>query len=307
MNRKASSALASVLAPFAFAATVGGCAADTSDDTSSPTPSVGESSQALSTWGFYSWGTTNDLDGLDTNLPTSTWSCFLSGVAGDVSMGTTRGSGIHSRAGVGSWLFDTTWHVFGYGGKDESGAFIGNPVNTFATCVPHPRVGTATWTGAMDTVGDPVKIADIGGANRRCFLTNLTGGYEHWSSITAAGRVRKVTVVDADHPTTGYYVEGTEPTYGVNGFSKVTASCVDFPVGTVFQSSTLTNSGSSDATVAIGTALSGVKACALTEVKGSLQETSWTAGIRITSPSTASGGWTLTVSPGRSGTALCAL
>lgn len=297
--------LAFAVLPIGLVAIASGCAVDTQEPPVGE-EAVGQTSQALSTWAAYGWGTTNDLDGHDTGLSMSTWTCMLAGAMGNLSEGTTADSGGQSRSGVGGWLFDTTWHVFGHGGRSASGAFIGNPVMTAATCVPHPRVASATWSGSS-VVAPPVKITELGGANRRCFLTSLTGSYEHWNSpTTSVARVARVATTDASHPTTGYYVEGTEVSEGVSGIPKVSATCVDFPVGTVFQTSSLVGTGASDLTINIGTAIPGVKACALTEIRGRLDETSWSSGVHVQSPTTASGTWTLRVSPGRTGTAVCA-
>ena len=213
----------------ALALLMGGCAVDTQGTETTTEDAVGTTSQALSGWSTYGWGTTTDLDGLDTNLPLNTWACSLSGVAGDLGKGTSYDpKAVKSRSGVGGWLFDSTWHVFGHGGATEDAngnrVWLNNPVNTGATCVPYPRIASATWQSKDEETGAPAKIADLGDARRQCFLTNISGGFGLWNSANNYARVVRISTVNATHPTTGWYVESNEQTGIGGGPAKVSAS-----------------------------------------------------------------------------------
>ena len=59
--------LAFAVLPIGLVVLASGCAVDTQEPPVGE-EAVGQTSQALSTWAAYGWGTTNDLDGHDTGL-----------------------------------------------------------------------------------------------------------------------------------------------------------------------------------------------------------------------------------------------
>ena len=143
--------------------------------------------------------------------------------------------------------------------------------------------------------------------NRECFLTGITGGEHLWNDSEKFGRVRKITTPDATHPTSGWYVEGNERSDVDGGHAYVTASCVDFPsLALLWDTPKEAPAGGAAVTVPITTG-GGVKACGLRTIRGAFNKNSWTDGVRITPPSSATGTWNMTVSAGKFGRAVCVL
>lgn len=302
MNIVARHFATAVLPLFTLAAS--GCAVDASDATgelSSEDAVVGQTSQALTDWSAGSHASTDEPAGESLGVAGSS-SCFLSGIAGNLG-GTFDGSDgqYQARAGVGTTPFGA-WRVYGHGGTTPQGAWLGNRVQARATCVPHPRVAVGTWSTNVDALAAPVRIANIDSGTRQCFLSNVLGhpvGVDSNPSM----RVRRIVFPDATHPTPGFYVEATGYSTGLTR-RQVTASCVDFPAGTQFESATI--SGPVTA-YPVGSSLVGKKACALTEYYGTLLASSYTDGVLVKPPTTDTGAWTVTVAAGKRGTVLCAL
>ena len=290
-----------------------GCAVDAPLDRPDPGENLGQTTQAVSGWMPFGWGTTNDLYGLDTEVVNTNWNCVLSGVAGDLSKGRGWGAiSVNSAAKIErSGTFSAnTFHILAHGGayENQNGqrVWANNPVFASTTCIPYPQTDSASWRSTADSVAPPVKISGLV-TNRECFLTGITGGEHLWNDSEKFGRVRKITTPDATHPTSGWYVEGNERSDVDGGHAYVTASCVDFPsLALLWDTPKEAPAGGAAVTVPITTG-GGVKACGLRTIRGAFNKNSWTDGVRITPPSSATGTWNMTVSAGKFGRAVCVL
>ena len=259
----------------------------------------------------WDWGTTSDLTGLKTG-PTSDSTCFLSGVAGNLSLGYEKGFGgsqaVESTARVGEkpWPTGHYWlvaHGGAYTNHLNERAWAGNPVRAQATCFwTTTNVHEAIWTsGTQASPSWPVKVADLA-PNRQCFLSRVDGVHGAWKSSTTFARVAKRTAVDATHPAPGWYIETNLESDPYSGsHTRVGGRCVDFPAGTVLSSGAV--SGQSNVGITSGSA---VKACALTGITGAFNQDSWTNGALIHPPSSVNGNWSMSVSGGKTGAFTCA-
>jgi len=261
--------------------------------------SVAEASAALSGWGFWAWGTTTDEDGIDISSA-SPQTCVLAGVAGNLNRGGEWANDVESMAWVGAKYPLTGTFLYAHGGaytdQNNQRVWDNNPVNAQATCFPSNVRYNASWTSDDGSVSPPVKITDLDPNNRRqCFLSGLWGISGAWSSSSRFARVVKKTSTDATHPTTGWYVEANLPSDPYDGsHARVFATCVDFPQGTGFTSSSLSAAASATNTATI-TSGTGIKGCALTGITGALNQNDWNDGAVMTAPSTAGGNWSLSV------------
>src|SRR5437868_5408840 len=107
-------------------AALGGCAAPTSgvDDAETTATSAAALNAGLGVW---SWGT---VDGTPLDIGSSaTQTCFLSGVAGDLS----SGSPTHG-AFAGVRIAGTNYVVQAYGGADLNNVPMGKAVNAHVSC-----------------------------------------------------------------------------------------------------------------------------------------------------------------------------
>lgn len=263
----------------------------------------------------FSWGTKTDTTGIDIGS-VSDRTCFLSGVSGNLNVGAQMNFGCGLKGGESlarvADKYPTTgnYWLVAHGGACENQVnqkvWDNNPVNAQATCF-----WTATGvTGGQWQTGNnnlPVKVAGllIGNNNvRQCFLSGLFGVGGSWNSSSDFARVRKVTTTDSAHPTTGWYIEANLPQPGDGSHPRVEARCVDFP-----QNTTLI-SGSTPVIAATKTHLltigPGVKACALTGIKGAFNNNSWSDGVLMNFPAKIDGNWSLTVTGGKSATWACA-
>ena len=256
--------------------------------------------------------TKTDVVGVDMGS-TSTYTCFLSGVSGNLNIGAQLGfgcgtKGVESIAEVTDKV-PTTGHywLMAHGGacinNVNQQVWDDNPVQGMATCfLTADNVKENWWTH-----GAPVKVAGLDAPNnkvRRCFLSGIWGIAGAWNSSNRFAKVRKVTATDSTHSTTGWYIEANLPLSADGSHPRVAARCVDFPQGTAITVDTTSlQSTTKTHTIASG---GGVKACALMGIKGAFNVNSYSDGVVMNFPASATGNWTLTVTGGKTATWACA-
>ncbi|XXX80191.1 hypothetical protein WMF30_15605 [Sorangium sp. So ce134] len=277
---------------------------------------LGEAAGALTSYEFEVRETTTSMSGDDLGLKSQV-TCFLSGVAGNLSEGYQwYHNDVKSAAWVttGTTATGTQYMLVAHGGAFQNNVnareWINNPVRAHATCFPTTtNVKEEWWEGRPADLGmaPPVKIAELDPNNRRqCFLSGIRGVDGAWDNIYNVARVVKQTTPDLQHPTTGWYVEGYLMASEFHeARPEVQGRCVDFPVGTVFNDGEVTapSTGSKTETITSGT---GTKACALTAIVGRLNQNVGTDGALIYEPTAPGEQWTMTVTNGKSATYVCA-
>ncbi|MDC0707758.1 hypothetical protein POL68_04685 [Stigmatella sp. ncwal1] len=262
------------------------------------TPLRAESALVGNGYTAASWGTTTDTTGFTLDSSTDR-TCFLSGVAGNLSRGEEMALGEESVAAVLYRSPGNYWLV-GHGGATANQVndkvWYNNPVMAQATCyLTATNVKNATWI-SDGTVSAPVKIADLDPNDRRqCFLSGLLGVDGAWNNNSRYARVTK----KAD----GWYVESNMVLNYPR--ARVMGRCVDFPAGTVLSTKTVTAETGTTVTEALTTG-TGVKACALTGIQGAFNQNNWTDGALMNFPSTVGGNWTATVTGGKTAHYACA-
>jgi hypothetical protein len=269
-------------------------------------------SHALSGYLASGHATTTDVVGVPMGS-TSTFTCFLSGVSGNLNVGTQPGFGCGTK-GLESIAEVTEKHpstgqywLIAHGGACISNVNLqvwdNNPVQAMGTCFPTAdNVKESYWQH-----GAPVKVAGLNAPNnkvRRCFLSGIWGIAGAWNSSNRFAKVRKVTATDSSHSTTGWYIEANLPMSSDDSHPRVAARCVDFPQGTdITVDTTPLQSTTKTYTIA---SEGGVKACALMGIKGAFNVNSYSDGVVMNFPSSATGNWTLTVTGGKTATWACA-
>ncbi len=258
-------------------------------------------------------GTTTDVVGVDMGS-TSTQTCFLSGVSGNLNKGSQSGfgcgtQGLESIARVADKV-PSTGHfwLMAHGGacsnQTNQQVWDNNPVQGMATCfLTTDNVKEGTWASG----DNPVKVASLNAPNnkvRRCFLSGIWGIAGAWNSSSRFAKVRKVTATDSTHSTTGWYIEANLPASADGSRARVSARCVDFPANTTITADT-TPLQTTTQTHTIAPA-GGIKACALMGVKGAFNVNSYSDGAVMTFPSSSSGKWMLTVTKDKTATWACA-
>ncbi|WP_438005079.1 hypothetical protein WME89_41050 [Sorangium sp. So ce321] len=273
---------------------------------------VGDAADALTGFVFFSLSNNLGTNSVDMGL-TSDGTCVLSGVAGNLSRGfqwylhDKESRAVVRRTGGTNSLIVDEGAVDG--GPPPWG--LDNPVAARATCFPTTtNVQTAHWEANVNHsngMADPVKIANLDPNHRRqCFLSGLTGVEGAWDHSWNWARVLEYTTTDINHPTTGWYVEGYLLSSDVDGSTPgIDATCVDFPVGTVFNSYDLDSDPGETKTEPI-TSGTGTKACGLTIINGPFNYNNYTDGVLINEPTGSGAQWTMTAKNGAAGRALCA-
>jgi hypothetical protein len=280
------------------ATALGACAVDTDQ---SKEESLGQTSQALASWGWFTWGTTMDVVGVNTGYASGSSSCILTGVGGNLAAGSTNGTaGIPSTAVVKP--VGAAYKLLAHGGRSSGGVWQNNPVGAQTVCIPVASSLTGTWTSQTGSIKPPKRIGSLSPANRLCFLSGVEGGSGLWSSTNSSARVVRITTPDAAHPDTGWYVEGTHVSTAASGNVSIYARCIDFPTLVDLGTNAWAPSETSSITL---TSAVGVKACGLTAIGGRFNVNDYGNGVFINPPSTPSGIWGLTVSGGKSAVAQC--
>lgn len=288
-----------------------GCVADAEIDTEEE---LGESADELTGWLWHSKGTTTDTTPLSMGS-SSDRTCVLRGVQGNLSLGGTQDVfipwgdiGHPSRAAVirtsgGNFDYKLVGHGGSHMDSNNNHTWHNNPVYAHATCF------FATLNRHEDSVSSnhPTrKLADLDPANRRqCFLSGVFGIDGSWDELTDYAMVVKVSAASSKYPTPGWYLD-TNVT-GIIGpvTPQTSATCVDFPEGTVFSTGWLYVEGGAQDTDVI-TGGPGIKGCALMEIRGAFNQNSWTDGVVIDQPSTLNGNWTITVRNNKAARWVCA-
>lgn len=278
---------------------VSGCAADDAADQDEV------SQQVIGGWAAGAWGTTSDIVGLDTGWGIGGSTCVLSVVRGNLTQGGSGGpAAVQSEAGIENGL-NGDYFIVGHGGAiglpGNQRVWVGNPVMAGGVCVPQHMSAFGVWHSALpqQSLSPPVKIANSA-FTRRCFLTSIHAGdgiFSHWADSVS---VVEVGQIDSQHPSTGWYLQGTltsNPDSGQQALA--TAACIDFPSinaewGGAF--------GGATNTMTTG---NGVKMCGLTGIFGAFNVNSYSDGVALNAPSTQTGNWTMTVSANKFATADC--
>ncbi|WP_437767291.1 hypothetical protein WMF27_19975 [Sorangium sp. So ce281] len=247
---------------------------------------VGTAEQAFT--GYWGWSRATDNDF------TPAWSvgskaemtCFLSGVAGDLS---ANGPSIYaSQAGV--------WHGYGDGWiLDTSGDDMDVKVKTTILCVPSiaNRTTAVKWSS-----GQAAKVLAPVTANRRCGLMRVTNDPESGDNEWQAAGDSVLVWNDG----TNWYIGGT-------GNAEGWGMCVDASSGTGIGVWTYIAPSSGSAThnlvqaIDNGTTPLGTQ-CFLTGVGGRFQANSWTDGVFVTYDP-GSTWWKVTVSNGKTADIMC--
>lgn len=281
-------------------AMVSGCVTDEGDVLDEE---LGSTEQAVTGWLEGGFTSTTSLSGWDTGKSTSTHTCVLSQVGGDLGEGSQfQSTDVRSTAAIRANA-SGRWEVFAHGGaytnQTNDRVWANNVVTASTVCVPYPRVAISqpTWTS-----GDLPRRLGSAPANRRCFLQGIVSGGQVFTHSDDFVRVKKWTTTDATHPLTGWYVEGNLQTQAANGIeASVTAVCIDFPTIAGEWNSGLEVPGTT--TLTSGT---GIKMCGLQSLVGAFNVNTWNNGAVIDPPlGLPNGQWTMTVSNGKRARALC--
>jgi hypothetical protein len=263
-----------------------GCVAQAGNDGGSEP--IGEAQQNLTGRWFYSWGTTNGPE-LNTNLPTESTTCFLSGVAGNLSSGDPRTfsyyTGDRSQAKV--FEYGGVWWVKAWGGNHVHTP-DNNPVTAHVTCFNSVANRTPVQTIDQGSVVlGPVT------SNSRCFLTEVSGGDDSWNVDSDSARITQVN---------SSWVLSVQAT---GMFTRVSARCVDLPAEASVTTAHLSVADPGSTTLNWAYDSAGM-ACMLTGIKGHLNANSWSDGALLNLPTSFPGWWTLHLENGKSAWATCA-
>jgi hypothetical protein len=266
------------------------------------TDDIRTSQQLISGWAIGAWGTTTDTVGLDTGWSTASSTCVLSAVLGNLTQGASGHAGdVQSEAAIEDGV-NGHYFILGHGGAHQ-GVWWGNPVMAGGVCVPYVTTAFNIWTSSLPQFGvtPPKKLANSF-STRRCFLTSISSGggiFGQWADSVSVVQIG-IGQTDAQHPTTGWYLQGTlasNPDTGQQ--ATATAACIDFPSisaewGGAFggATNTMTTGG-------------GVKMCGLTGIYGAFNVNSYSNGVSLNAPSTQNGNWTMTVSANKFASADC--
>jgi hypothetical protein len=238
-------------------------------------------SLGISVW---SWGTTDGTE-LDVG-PWADQTCFLAGIAGDMSSGANVGvvpatyAMGHSFAGVHKWY--DRYKVQAWGGAYSNGLPTYNAVNTKVVCL-----GTAANKAEHFDIwkwGNGKQAIEPVSPNRQCFLEGIASLAGTWSSM--------YDYIYMWNDGTTWFIEGSmsEDSSGNWGWANVV--CVDLPVGTQVTPfyADAPNPGSA---LGVPAASGNWMACGLTGIFGQLSTSSWTDGAMLNWPPNLTGEWTV--------------
>jgi hypothetical protein len=267
----------------------------------------------------WSWGTTRDWNGLAIGMGSpSTTACVLSGVMGDLSHGEEYASSVgmcstQGRKATAQIQFNSVLLAHGGScGRPSIGTiYYDNAVGAQATCFWKELSNHGFWVppGNIAYQNDhftPIwKIPNLDYKPERvCFLTGLQGVNNTWNDPNTYAGLRKVSSPDLTHPTAGYYVESSLQIVWPDEEAFIYYGCIDFPTNHIITVGTTPFSATTKQTTTITTG-TGVKACALTGVRGKFNVNSWDDGIIMNFPATLDGNWSLTVSAGKQASWVC--
>ena len=271
---------------------VSGCAIEESDD------DFGETSQDVDWIGPISWGTTNDLDGANTGLPAGSHVCVINAVGGDISSGGGRelgpdpGNGdIHGVVSVIENAEGGNRRLLAHGGRYGWQNWANSPVKGGATCMAGEYSRQGVWKTFSRHAANR-KFLTYGAPGRVCFLTGVYAGSDMMNKQTDYAKVAY------EASTNEWYIDSSMIGDDWNtGY--VFAGCIDFPSVTGYWGGAF---GGATNTMTTG---NGVKFCGLQGIYGAFGAQSYRDGVFLNPPSTQTGNWTMTVSPGKYGEAAC--
>lgn len=299
--------LACITSPLLLGALSLGCVAGSGDE------KVGESADALLAWDPVApvFSSTVNGSSTDSTNPASFSSCFFSGIRGNLNQGSDNQLGLRTRIsanaiGSNGNLFLTA-HSAAYTDTLNERVEAHNLVSADSVCFFGAYSATSFWDSAPAhlSISAPEKIADLSTTRvRQCYLSAIDSSM--WLSDGDFARVVKKTSTDATHPTTGWYIESNLVDDPHGSGNRITASCVDLPSTTTVFPEAVVNAHLSSVAINGSLATSGTtKACALTGIYGGFDYDDFTNGVSIIRPNSQTGSWSMTVSAGKSGTAVC--
>jgi hypothetical protein len=246
---------------------------------------------------FYTWGTRDGND-YNTGLSDASWTCFLSGVAGDLSKGDSYA--YDGRASVARVYTDGKWHVEAHGGREHDSSIDSqtlqpdnNPVMAHATCIPSVANRTAEKTAPFG-LANTVSLGAVT-SRRVCGLTAVRGDNAAWESdsdkalVWNDGATIYLTVnVSSQYPTA----------------QSVSARCVDRPSGSTVTRGAwgVPDPGSATVNVGYDNVYMG---CWLHGIEGHFTSNDWYDGALINWANPAPGWWTMALKNGKSGWVVC--
>jgi hypothetical protein len=292
--------LTSVIAALLSCAVVSGCAMQTNQ---SDNESTGDTSQALSAFWRASWGTTQASIYNAADLgPIAGRTCFLAGVAGNLSAGEQWSSrGVMSEAAIEQHN-GHYWLVAG-GGADAFGAFYNNPVNAHAACVYTKPTGGASLNG----LGEGQTVIASVAPGRQCFLDGIYSVTGLWTSAA--------DYVKVWHDNTNWYLSTNMTKQGqINGvgdsfgFLNASAVCLDAPAGASIRFPPSISADDPGYTNYKFLAWEGDTAasCGLTGIQGHFTANDWNDGAMLNWPSASNPEWwSATVENGKTAWSAC--
>jgi hypothetical protein len=291
--RRAALLLASLASLATETGCVGAAPGATRDD--EPTETIqSKLSLGISVW---SWGTTDGTP-LDVG-PWSTQTCFLAGIAGDMSSGVLAwqfdqfGNAILANAYAGVHKWNDRYQMRAWGGADANFVPTYNAVNARVVCL---GTGTKTEISGAWFWGDPPRQLMPVAPNRQCFLQGiygLEGTWTHWHDYIEIGNDGQM-----------WWIQGSMQPAASGAFGYVDAVCVDLPGGTQV---TDIDASAPDPGSALGVpvAWGDWMACGLTGISGALDTSSWTDGAMLNWPSGLTGWWTVDAYNGKTAYGAC--
>ena len=282
------------IVPFILTSSlIAGCIADTE-----PEETTGIAQQALSGLVIYSRGTTDGAD-VDLNITDDNWSCFLAGVAGDLSQGVNSTNlGIWGRTAVAGAYVGANghWFIAGHGGRSPQGVPYNNPVHAYVACVPGAPTARVNWQKSYTQ--QQVNAKDLGPTiGQMCFLSRVYGVGGSWELSDSSMRV----VASGGH----WWLYGHN-VYGSNdaGYAGGDATCISTPSYLEpYQRTASPNDPGS--TFNMIWSNNWDAACALRSVTGAFNQNSWTNGVIASWPQFNPGYWTMQYTGGKGFEAYC--
>jgi len=260
---------------------------------------VAEDHQALNGVVFGSWQKTNPsstTDWTETTVPTETWTCFLSGVAGSFASNWPTWSDLDPPMPIsGAWGVGTTWTMV----AEPS---TGQKIRTELVCVPTPRSSPfVRWrTGeARHRLGKYSEDGNNPDNKRRCFLTEISNDATFTETPAGSGPLNFASAADkvyTYHDDQYWYIAG-------EGRAAGQATCINISVDRKPFGFGVPGAGTATNPLAQNTA-AGTVQCALTGVQGKFRTNSFSDGVFIRYSAVA-GQWTSTETNTKSAWSQC--
>jgi hypothetical protein len=261
------------------------CGTPVADDV--PAQDVTETQGAITRW-YYTWGSSSaetDIGSADDRT------CFLSGVAGNLSTGEGDPSKGWDPGFAGVFRAPNNDYIIDVEGGVNGQTATGSIVMSGVTCI-----GTAAGRGDAYEVWEGTTV-DLGSTanSRQCFLKSISGGNQTWIHATDDVQVWR---------NGGKWWLGGAVQSPANAPAQAQAVCVNLPAGTTVTTGTAPGPSSGVGTTSIAHDTGGT-VCALTGYKGKLNENAWDSGAVIHWPTSIPGNWTISVKAGRTADWVC--